>query len=86
MRDVRAHSASLSPDKYDTPGRPSCGYSQRREYSRRIGGAYLRPRSLRRGAAFFEDVIVNRIYGPKRFPSYIRARHTDSKCFFHADH
>ena len=45
-----------------------------------------RPAQLSRGAAFFEDVIVNRIYGPKRFASYIRARHTDSKCFFHADH
>ena len=36
--------------------------------------------------AFFEDIIVNRIHGPKRFPSYIRTGHTDSKCFFHAYH
>ncbi len=39
---------------------------------------------LRRGRAFFENVIVNCVYGPKRFPSYIRAGHADSERFFHA--
>jgi len=42
--------------------------------------------SLRRCRTLFENVIVNRIYSPERFPRYIRARHPDSKCFFHAYH
>jgi hypothetical protein len=37
-------------------------------------------------AAFFENVIVDRIYSLKRFPCDFRAWHTHSKCFFHADH
>ena len=36
------------------------------------------------GRAFFENVIVNCVYAPKRFPSYIRAGHADSERFFHA--
>ena len=39
---------------------------------------------LRGGRAFFENVVVNCIYAPKRFPSYIRAGHADSERFFHA--
>src|SRR6266496_6155005 len=36
--------------------------------------------------AFFENIVVNRIYSSKRFTSYVGAGHTDSKCFFHAYH
>src|ERR1043165_8972831 len=36
--------------------------------------------------AFFENIIVNRIYSSKRLPSYIGTGHTDSKGLFHAYH
>ena len=39
---------------------------------------------LRGGRAFFENVVVNCIYAPKRFPSYIGAGHADAESFFHA--
>src|SRR2546430_4517960 len=34
------------------------------------------------GRAFFEDVIVNCVYAPERFPSYILAGHADYERFF----
>jgi hypothetical protein len=36
-----------------------------------------------RGRPRFPNVIVNRIYSPKRFTRYVRAWDTDTKCFFH---
>src|SRR5260370_38147202 len=35
------------------------------------------------GRAVFENVIVDFVYAPKRFPRYIRAGHADSERFFH---
>ena len=43
-----------------------------------------RQHSLRGRRALFENVIVNCINSAKRFPSYIRTWHPDSKRFFHA--
>jgi hypothetical protein len=42
--------------------------------------------TLSSGAAFFENVIVDRIYGLKRLAGYFRTWHADPKCFLHAYH
>jgi len=38
------------------------------------------------GGPFFENVIVDCVYGPERFSGYIGVWHTDTKRFFHAYH
>ena len=45
--------------------------------------ARTRAARLRGRSAFFQNVIVNRIYSSKRFTRYVRAWDTDTKCFFH---
>ena len=57
----------------------------RRECSRGIGNG-CRHRNLRSRAPFFENVIVDCVYGLKRFASDFRAWHTDPERFLHAHH
>src|SRR5260370_38336059 len=39
---------------------------------------------LARGATFFENIIVDRIHGPKYFAGDLRTRHAYTECFLHA--
>jgi len=39
---------------------------------------------LARGATFFENIIVDRIHGPKRFAGDLRTWHAYTECFLHA--
>jgi hypothetical protein len=49
--------------------------------SKRHGGARLA--HLRSRSALFENVIVDRVYIPKRFSGYIGIWNTDAKRLFH---
>jgi hypothetical protein len=49
--------------------------------SKRHGDARLG--HLRSGGALFENVIVNRVYSPKRFPRYIGIWNAHAECLFH---
>jgi len=39
---------------------------------------------LARGATFFENIIVDRIHGPKCFAGDLRTRYAYTECFLHA--
>ena len=41
---------------------------------------------LRSRGALFENVIVDRVYSPKCFSSYIGIWNTDAECLFHTHH
>ena len=46
--------------------------------------ALRRPYILGSSSTFFEKVIVDGVYTPKRFCGYVRVGNADAKCFFHA--
>src|SRR5437660_9632761 len=70
-------SASLPRDTSDILVRPNSGYFPEKEISR---GCL----TLRRFAAFFENIIVDAVYVAKHFRRNFRIRHAHAKIFFQA--